>query len=119
MPEPREPRARSPRAAIALREFLREESAGAVLLAIGAVVALVWANSTWSASYEELWATHLALEIPGVALDFSLRHWVNDGLMTIFFLVVGLEIKRELTVGHLNSRRAAALPAIASSGARR
>lgn len=116
MSEPREPRAKSPRAAVALREFLQEESAGAVLLAIGAAVALVWANSWWSASYEELWATHVVLEIPGVALDFSLRHWINDGLMTIFFLVVGLEIKRELTVGHLNSRRAATLPAIAALG---
>jgi hypothetical protein len=97
-----------------LRDFLHTESSGAVLLAIAAVVALIWANSPWSASYESLWATKASISFAGHSLDLDLRHWVNDGLMTIFFFVVGLEIKREVTHGHLSNRRAALLPGIAA-----
>ena len=104
------------RASSRLGEFLRAESAGASLLALGALVALVWANSPWAASYDEVWTTRLNLGLPGVGLDLDLRHWINDGLMTLFFFVVGLEIKRELTTGHLNSRRAAILPGVAALG---
>lgn len=96
--------------------FLATEAAGAVLLAAGAVIALVWANSPWSSSYENLWTRDAAVSVAGHVLDLDLRHWVNDGLMTIFFLVVGLEIKRELTDGHLASRRTALLPASAAIG---
>jgi NhaA family Na+:H+ antiporter len=99
-----------------LGEFLHAESAGASLLALGALVALVWANSPWAASYDEVWTTPLNLGLPRVGLDLDLRHWINDGLMTLFFFVVGLEIKRELTTGHLNSRRAAILPGVAALG---
>ncbi|HSB86539.1 MAG TPA: Na+/H+ antiporter NhaA, partial [Ilumatobacteraceae bacterium] len=99
-----------------LRDFLATEASGAVLLAGGAVVALVWANSPWSGSYEDFWGTRVAITAAGHTLDLDLRHWVNDGLMTIFFLVVGLEIKRELTDGHLSSRRAALLPGAAALG---
>ena len=99
-----------------LRDFLRTESAGAVLLAVGALAALVWANSPWSASYESLWSSRVAVTVAGHSLDLDLRHWVNDGLMTMFFLVVGLEIKRELTHGHLADRRAALLPGLAAVG---
>jgi NhaA family Na+:H+ antiporter len=99
-----------------LRDFLHTESSGAVLLATAAVVALIWANSPWSASYESLWATRASLSFAGHSLDLDLRHWVNDGLMTIFFFVVGLEIKREVTHGHLSNRRAALLPGIAAVG---
>ena len=99
-----------------LRDFLAAETAGAVLLALGALAALVWANSPWSSTYEELWATRVGVTVAGRELDLDLRHWVNDGLMTVFFLVVGLEIKRELTDGHLASRRAALLPAAAAVG---
>ncbi|NQW59876.1 Na+/H+ antiporter NhaA, partial [bacterium] len=89
-----------------LRDFLHTESAGAVLLASGALLALLWSNSPWSASYDSLWNSRIALSIAGHSLDLDLRHWVNDGLMTIFFFVVGLEIKREVTDGHLSERRA-------------
>lgn len=99
-----------------LRDFLHTESSGAVLLAAAALVALIWANSPWSASYESLWATRASLSFAGHSLDLDLRHWVNDGLMTIFFFVVGLEIKREVTHGHLSNRRAALLPGIAAVG---
>ena len=87
-----------------------------MLLAAGAIVALVWANSPWSASYANLWSSRFAVNLPGIVLDLDARHWVNDGMMTLFFFVVGLEIKRELTIGHLKSRRAATLPGIAAIG---
>ena len=99
-----------------LHDFLHKESAGAALIAIGAASALLWANSPWSDSYESLWSNRIALRILGQSLDFDLRHWVNDGFMTIFFFVVGLEIKRELSVGHLSKRRAALLPGVAALG---
>ena len=104
------------RALAPLRDFLHTESAGAVLLSFGAIFALLWANSPWSASYESLWNSRIALTIAGHSLDLDLRHWVNDGLMTIFFFVVGLEIKREVTDGHLSERRAALLPGFAAFG---
>ncbi len=78
-----------------LRDFLATEASGAILLATGAIGALVWANSPWSASYEVLWSSRAAVTIAGHTLDLDLRHWINDGLMTVFFFVVGLEIKRE------------------------
>jgi len=99
-----------------LRDFLETETSGAVLLATGALAALVWANTPWSSSYESLWSSRAVVSIAGHALELDLRHWVNDGLMTIFFFVVGLEIKRELTDGHLASRRAAFLPGAAALG---
>ena len=92
-----------------LTRFLRvEASASAVLLAATAF-ALVWANSPWSASYVALW------DAPLVSGE-SVRTWVNDGLMTVFFLVVGLEIRREFHGGTLSSRKAAVLPAVAALG---
>ena len=99
-----------------LRDFLATEASGAVLLTGGAIIALVWANSPWSASYEDLWSSRLAVSVAGNTLDLDLRHWINDGLMTVFFLVVGLEIKRELATGHLATRRTALLPGAAALG---
>jgi NhaA family Na+:H+ antiporter len=99
-----------------LRNFLRTESAGGVVLVVAALVALVWANSPWKASYEELWHTRLAISLGDRSLDLDLREWVNDGLMAIFFFVVGLEIKREVVEGELRGARRAALPAVAALG---
>jgi len=99
-----------------LRDFLHRESAGAVLLATGALLALLWSNSPWAASYDSLWNSRIALSVAGHSLDLDLRHWVNDGLMSIFFFIVGLEIKREVTDGHLSERRAALLPGFAAFG---
>jgi Na+:H+ antiporter, NhaA family len=94
-----------------LAEYLHDEAAGGIVLLAAAVVALVWANTPWSESYFDLWHTHLDLGI-----DLDLHGWVNDGLMALFFFVVGLEIKRELVCGELRDRRAAALPALAAAG---
>jgi NhaA family Na+:H+ antiporter len=102
------------RAIAPLRDFLRTESSGALLLVFAAAVAVVWANSPWASSYESLWSHTLRLSLADWGVGLDLRHWVNDGLMTLFFLVVGLEIKRELTDGHLQSIRAALLPCVAA-----
>jgi NhaA family Na+:H+ antiporter len=96
--------------------FARLEAAGGILLLICTAVAVVWANSPWRASYFDLWHTPVAIEIGAFTLSESLAHWVNDGLMAIFFFVVGLEIKRELIVGELASPRKAAIPVTAAVG---
>jgi len=99
-----------------LQAFLHTEVAGGVLLLVAAVVALVWANSPFSSTYEELWGTELSLRLGRFALTEDLRHWVNELLMALFFFVVGLEIKRELVDGELRERRAAMLPALCAIG---
>jgi NhaA family Na+:H+ antiporter len=96
--------------------FLAVESAGGILLLAATVVALVWANSPWQASYDDLWHTVVSVQFGGTTVSDDLRHWINDGLMAVFFLVVGLEIKRELVSGQLASRRDAALPIVAAIG---
>ncbi|HEX8135184.1 MAG TPA: Na+/H+ antiporter NhaA, partial [Actinomycetes bacterium] len=100
----------------ALREYQREEAAGGIVLMAAAAVALAWANSPWRAAYHALWHTLLEFQLGRYALHTDLRGWVNEGLMTLFFLVVGLEIKRELVVGELASWRGAALPVVAAAG---
>ncbi|HEX5937674.1 MAG TPA: Na+/H+ antiporter NhaA [Actinomycetota bacterium] len=99
-----------------LQAFLSTATAGGTLLLLAAAVALAWANSPWGDAYEDLWGTEFALGLGRWTVEEDLRHWVNDGLMTIFFLVVGLEIKREFLTGELRDRRAAALPIIAALG---
>jgi Na+:H+ antiporter, NhaA family len=99
-----------------LREYLRDEAAGGAVLMVAAAVALVWANSPWRAAYDALWETRLAVELGRLGIEADLRRWVDDGLMTIFFLVVGLEIKRELVAGELATWRQAALPVVAAAG---
>lgn len=99
-----------------LRDFLHTEAAGGVLLLVATAAALLWANSPWQHAYDHFWHSQIAIDIAGHELRLSLQHWVNDGLMTIFFLVVGLEIKREVTTGHLAGRRAATLPVVAAIG---
>jgi Na+/H+ antiporter NhaA len=101
------------RQAVPLRKFLDTEGAGGLVLLIATAIALVWVNSLWRAMYEALWETELALEVGRWALALDLRHWVNDGLMALFFFVVGLELKRELVIGELRTWRRAALPVVA------
>ena len=99
-----------------LRNFLHTEASGGLLLVAAALVALVWANSPLSESYVAVWETPLALQIGDFGLRESLQFWINDGLMAIFFFVVGLEIKRELLIGELGSVRRALLPISAAVG---
>ena len=104
-----------------VRNFLNIEAAGGVLLLIATAVALLWANSPWSGSYNDLWNTDFEVVVGSYHMGGSGHHLdlgtlVNDALMVIFFFVVGLEIKRELVTGHLKNPKAAALPAIAAIG---
>ena len=99
-----------------LREFLDTEVAGGVVLLGAVVVAILWANSPWRETYQTLWGTKLRIDLGEHLLEDDPRHWVNDGLMAIFFFVVGLEIKRELVAGELNSAPSAALPPMAALG---
>lgn len=99
-----------------IREFMHAEASGGVVLIACALAALVWANSPWAASYTGLWSTKLTIGIGEWVLSESLLHWINDGLMAVFFFVVGLEIKREVLVGELASLRLAALPIAAALG---
>src|SRR3546814_2919666 len=96
--------------------FLHIEASGGLLLLVATACALVWANSPWSASYETVWSTHLTFELGSLHPEETLGHWVNDGLLALFFFVVGLEIKGELVTGQLSDRRDAALPAVAAIG---
>lgn len=99
-----------------IREFLRVEAAGSVLLLVAAVVALIWANSPAASSYDTFWHTPVGFGIGDFRMEESLQHWVNDALMVIFFFVVGLEIKYELVSGDLRDPKTAALPIIAAIG---
>jgi Na+/H+ antiporter NhaA len=99
-----------------VRDFMRTETGGAIVLLVATLVALAWANSPWWGSYEDVWTTRLAITLGHSGISMDLRHWVNEGLMTFFFLVVGLEAKRELDIGQLRERQRLALPLIAALG---
>ena len=99
-----------------VRDFLGTESGGAVALLGAAVAALVWANSPWSDSYESFWTTKLSIQVGSDGISMDLRHWVSEGLMTFFFLVVGLEARREFDLGALRERRRIALLVFAAAG---
>ena len=98
------------------QEFADRSSSGGILLIAAAIVALVWANSPWGETCTWLWGTELSVELGPFSIEEDLTHWINDGLMAVFFLVVGLEIKREILVGELSSPRRAALPIAAAIG---
>lgn len=105
------------RAALApIERFLAVQAASGVLLLAAAIVALVWANSPWRRSYEALWRMPLGLRLGGWAFERDLQFWINDGLMTVFFFVVGLEIRREMHRGELSEWRRATLPLAAALG---
>jgi NhaA family Na+:H+ antiporter len=98
------------------QEFIQLEASSGILLMALTVAALVWANSPWSDSYFGTWQTKLTFGVGNWALSKPLLKWINDGLMAVFFFVVGLEIKRELLTGELASPRRAALPIAAAIG---
>ncbi|MGY4967884.1 Na+/H+ antiporter NhaA [Streptomyces nigrescens] len=96
----------------AVVQALRTETVGGMVLLAAAVVALVWANTPWSGAYEQIRDFHFG--IPALGLDLSVEHWTADGLLAIFFLVAGVELKRELVVGELRTPATAALPVVAA-----
>jgi Na+/H+ antiporter NhaA len=99
-----------------LRDYLSTEAGGAIVLVAATLVALVWANGPWSDSYESLWTTGLSIRIGDSGISQDLREWVNNGLMTFFFVVAGLEARRELDVGQLRDRRRLPILAAAAVG---
>jgi Na+:H+ antiporter, NhaA family len=112
------PPSRLPRPAVTvpLRRFLATEVGSGLLLIAATVVALLWANSPFGDGYERLWTTEAGVRIGAADLTMDLRHWVDDGLMALFFLVVGLEVTRELAVGELRDRRTVGVPVLAALG---
>jgi Na+/H+ antiporter NhaA len=104
------------RLAAPLREFIATQNSSAVVLLAATTIALVWANSPWSSSYDRAWHTELAIRFGTAELALDLRHWINDGLMAFFFFVVGLEIRREFDMGELRERRRVATPVLAAIG---
>jgi Na+/H+ antiporter NhaA len=99
-----------------VRDFLAAETGGAAVLLCAALAALVWANSPWHHSYESIWTTRLSIRLGDAGISLQLRKWVNEGLMTFFFLVVGLEAKRERDVGQLRDNRTLGTPLLAALG---
>src|ERR1700733_4000869 len=98
-----------------VRDFLSTETGSAIFLLAATCAALVWSNVP-GAHYESVWTTKLSIELGGSGVSTDLRHWVNEGLMTFFFLVVGLEAKREFDVGDMRERRRLAVPVLAALG---
>jgi Na+/H+ antiporter NhaA len=99
-----------------VRDFLSTETGSATVLLVATVLALVWANSPWRHAYEHLWSTTLSIQIGHGGISATLRQWINEGLMTFFFLVVGLEAKRELDMGELRQRQRLTIPLVAALG---
>ena len=98
------------------QQFMHAESSSGLLLLACAAVAMIWANSGWAESYFHLWEQQLSIGGPGFGLSMTLHYWINDGLMVVFFVFVGLEIKREFLVGELSSAKKAALPIAGALG---
>src|SRR5262245_28806027 len=99
-----------------VERFLAIETASGIVLLAAAAAALVWANSPWRAAYLDIWHIPAGIEFGRFAFEHDLRFWINEGLMTIFFFVVGLEIRREIHAGELSQIRRAALPVAAAVG---
>ncbi len=96
--------------------FMEAQISGGILLLLATVAAMIWANSPWAESYHHLWEHRITIGVDGKGLDLSLHHWINDGLMAMFFFVVGLELKREMVDGELSRPRDAMLPLAAALG---
>lgn len=97
-------------------KFLHQEFTGGIILFISVVIAILWANSPWSASYYHLWEMRLSVNFAGKGINQPLHIWINDGLMALFFFVIGLELKREFMAGELSSLKKASLPMMAALG---
>ncbi|MGY2127800.1 Na+/H+ antiporter NhaA [Blastococcus sp. SYSU DS0617] len=99
-----------------VRRLIRSGLAGAALLVAATVLALIWANSPWGGSYERLWHTEFAVRLGDRTIGQDLQHWVNDGLMVFFFFLIGMEVRRELSMGELAQRSRLTVPAMAAVG---
>ncbi|MGN9788313.1 Na+/H+ antiporter NhaA [Nonomuraea sp. ZG12] len=99
-----------------LRAFFKNEASSTTALLAATVLAMLWANSPWGETYEAFWHTSMGLSFGDATFSLDLRHWVNDGLMTLFFFVIGLEVSYEVRMGQLRDRRLIAVPAIAALG---
>lgn len=99
-----------------LRHFISTEAGSAGLLLAATVLALVWANSPLSDSYESLWHTKLSISLGGWTLEKDLRHWLDEGLMALFFFVIGMEVRREWSIGELKDRTRVSVPVVAGIG---
>jgi len=99
-----------------IRRIFENESAVGIILIIMVVIAMTWANSPWQHSYHALWEKHLVIGVENFKVDKSIHHWINDGLMAMFFFIIGLEIKREVISGDLSSWKKASLPIAAAVG---
>ncbi|MEV6040834.1 Na+/H+ antiporter NhaA [Nonomuraea sp. NPDC052116] len=99
-----------------LRAFLRTEAGSTTVLLVATVLALLWANSPWGDTYEAFWHTPMGISFGDADFSLDLRHWVNDGLMTVFFFLIGLEVSYEVRLGQLRDRRLIAVPAVAALG---
>ncbi len=99
------------------QKFIQQEKSGGLVLGVSVIVALLLANSPWSAAYHHFFEYKLGFQVDGKTyLEYSLHHWINDGLMAVFFFVVGLELKREIVAGELSNPRKALLPILAAIG---
>ena len=98
------------------QHYLHTESIGGIVLLVATIVALSWENSPWNSNYHHILETHLTLDVALFVVDLTVEEWINDGLMALFFFVIGLEIKREVMFGQLSTLRSAALPAVAAIG---
>jgi Na+:H+ antiporter, NhaA family len=98
------------------QNFFSTQASGGIVLFIAAIVAIIWANSPWAYTYHEIWEAHFRIGALNFNIDKPVELWINDGLMAIFFFVVGLEIKRELIIGELSSIKQASLPIMAAIG---
>ncbi len=99
-----------------IEEFIQKESAGGILLILAAILALILSNTFMSPLYRSFLHIPVEIRVGSLHLDKSLYHWVNDGLMAIFFFLIGLEVKREILEGHLSSMSQIALPGFAALG---
>jgi len=97
-----------------VRRMMRSGVAGAGLMVVATVVALVWANSPWADSYDALWHTEVGLSFGDAGIEMSLQYWVNDGLMVFFFFLIGMEVRRELSMGELVQRSRLTIPTLAA-----
>jgi len=97
-------------------KFIHQEFTGGIILFVSVVIAIVWVNSPWGTSYHHVWDTHLSVGFADFTFNQPLHVWINDGLMALFFFVIGLELKREFMAGELSTMKKAALPMVAALG---